>query len=439
MHSADVSAREQFAFSEEQVRQILTELVQKDGISGAVLLATCNRTELYLSVQERRSSAEDDAVSQPAIDISPAELLRQYAHAPKKPFTGRVLTEIDAVQHIMEVACGLHSQILHEEQIVTQVGHAVELARACRSTDGVLDTLFRTAVSAGKEAQTQVSVQNVPLSVSYSAVQQLEQHAGTLDGKTCLVIGNGSMGRLAASLLVQHGCRVFMTLRSYHHGETVIPFGVQPVPYEQRFLQMEAAEIVISATRSPHHTITKKQLEALSRKPVWILDLAMPRDVEADSGRCYALESGRPAQQHGSGRNGVGGSAANRGTVYRHLSDVAELSGRGALYAAAERADNTANPAQYGSRTLCRTASAGGDRAAGDGTNGGYAHGQHEIGNYTGTGAAKLCENQRQRKILNPWEEKFVSAAVPAGLPWYRANWSWQRSGRSCRKQTWNW
>ena len=144
MHSADVSAREQFAFSEEQVKQILTELVQKDGISGAVLLATCNRTELYLSVQERRSSAEDDAVSQPAMDISPAELLRQYAHAPEKPFTGRVLTEIDAVQHIMEVACGLHSQILHEEQIVTQVGHAVELARACRSTDGVLDTLFRT-------------------------------------------------------------------------------------------------------------------------------------------------------------------------------------------------------------------------------------------------------------------------------------------------------
>lgn len=284
MYSADVSTREQFAFSEEQVRQILTELVQKDGISGAVLLATCNRTELYLSVQERRSSAEDDAVSQPAMDISPAELLRQYAHAPEKPFTGQVLTEIDAVQHIMEVACGLHSQILHEEQIVTQVGHAVELARACRSTDGVLDTLFRTAVSAGKEAQTQVSVQNVPLSVSYSAVQQLEQHAGTLDGKTCLVIGNGSMGRLAASLLVQHGCRVFMTLRSYHHGETVIPFGVQPVPYEQRFLQMEAAEIVISATRSPHHTITKKQLEALSRKPVWILDLAMPRDVEADCG-----------------------------------------------------------------------------------------------------------------------------------------------------------
>lgn len=179
MHSADVSAREQFAFSEEQVRQILTELVQKDGISGAVLLATCNRTELYLSVQERRSSAEDDAVSQPAMDISPAELLRQYAHAPEKPFTGRVLTEIDAVQHIMEVACGLHSQILHEEQIVTQVGHAVELARACRSTDGVLDTLFRTAVSAGKRHRHKCPCRMYRfrfLTVRYSSWNSMPEH-----------------------------------------------------------------------------------------------------------------------------------------------------------------------------------------------------------------------------------------------------------------------
>ena len=145
------------------------------------MLATCNRTELYLSVQERRSSAEDDAVSQPAIDISPAELLRQYAHAPKKPFTGRVSTEIDAVQHIMEVACGLHSQILHEEQIVTQVGHAVELARACRSTDGVLDTLFRTAVSAGKagaDAECLYAERTAfrPLIVRYSSWNSMPEH-----------------------------------------------------------------------------------------------------------------------------------------------------------------------------------------------------------------------------------------------------------------------
>lgn len=285
VHSADVSERERFAFSEEQVRRILQELVQKDGISGAVLLATCNRTELYLSVQSDRERTENNAAErQLAEQISPAQLLQYYAGSSAEPPHILVRTELDAAQHLMEVACGLHSQILHEEQIVTQVGRAVELARECHTTDSVLDTLFRTAVSAGKDAQNQVPVSQVPLSVSCGAVQQLEQCIGKLDGKSCLVIGNGSMGRLAASLLVQRGCRVFMTLRSYHHGETVIPFGVKPIPYEQRFAQMENSEIVISATRSPHYTIFSDQLKALSRKPRFLLDLAMPRDIEPTCG-----------------------------------------------------------------------------------------------------------------------------------------------------------
>lgn len=83
----------------------------------------------------------------------------------------------------MEVACGLHSQILHEEQIVTQVGQAIELARSCQTSDAMLDTLFRTAVSAGKYAQTNVQVSAVPLSISYTAVQMLEQGCGELAGK----------------------------------------------------------------------------------------------------------------------------------------------------------------------------------------------------------------------------------------------------------------
>ena len=178
VHSADVSERERFAFSEEQVRHILQELVQKDGISGAVLLATCNRTELYLSVQSDRERTENNAAErQPAEQISPAQLLQYYAGSSAEPPHILVRTELDAAQHLMEVACGLHSQILHEEQIVTQVGRAVELARECHTTDSVLDTLFRTAVSAGKDAQNQVSVSQVPLLWGSAA-------AGTVHRKT---------------------------------------------------------------------------------------------------------------------------------------------------------------------------------------------------------------------------------------------------------------
>lgn len=268
VHSAEIAVREALVFSAEQAKVFLTALVQEPGVSGAVLLATCNRTELYITAES---------------DISPAELLRAAKSKTAVPEL-LVLEEMAAAQHLMEVACGLHSQILHEEQIVTQIGGALEMARSCHTTDAVLDTLFRTAVSAGKEALTQVAVSAVPLSVSYRAVQRLEQALGDLREKRCLVIGNGNMGRLAASLLVQKGCQTAVTLRSYHHGETVVPFGTVPVSYEQRFSRMEQADIVISATRSPHYTIWKHQLEQVQHRPAMLVDLAMPRDIEASCG-----------------------------------------------------------------------------------------------------------------------------------------------------------
>ena len=250
VHSAEIAVREALAFSTEQAKAFLTALVQESGVSGAVLLATCNRTELYITAES---------------DISPAELLRAAKSETAVPEL-LLLEEMAAAQHLMEVACGLHSQILHEEQIVTQIGGALEMARSCHTTDAVLDTLFRTAVSAGKEALTQVAVSAVPLSVSYRAVHLRE--------KCCLVIGNGNMGRLAASLLVQKGCQTMVTLRSYHRGETVVPFGTVPVSYEQRFSRMEQADIVISATRSPHYTIWKHQLEQVQHRPAILVDLA---------------------------------------------------------------------------------------------------------------------------------------------------------------------
>lgn len=268
VHSAEIAVREALAFSTEQAKAFLTALVQESGVSGAVLLATCNRTELYITAES---------------DISPAELLRAAKSETAVPEL-LLLEEMAAAQHLMEVACGLHSQILHEEQIVTQIGGALEMARSCHTTNAVLDTLFRTAVSAGKEALTQVAVSAVPLSVSCRAVQRLEQMLGDLREKRCLVIGNGNMGRLAASLLVQKGCQTMVTLRSYHRGETVVPFGTVPVSYEQRFSRMEQADIVISATRSPHYTIWKHQLEQVQHRPAMLVDLAMPRDIEASCG-----------------------------------------------------------------------------------------------------------------------------------------------------------
>lgn len=267
-----VEQREAFAFSVTQIKQILADIMRIDNVHGAVLLATCNRTELYLSIEEPEETRAD-------------AVLKQYALFPIEDVSLYVQEESQAVQHIMEVACGIHSKILHEEQIVTQVGHAAQFARCIvHSTDALLDTLFRIAVSAGKYALTNVVVSHVPLSVSYSAVALLEKECGSLSGKKSVVVGNGKMGRLAAELLVQKGCEVYVTLRTYHHGETIVPFGTKPIPYEERFSKIDGADIVFSATKSPHYTITESQICQLTQKPKWILDLAMPRDVESSCG-----------------------------------------------------------------------------------------------------------------------------------------------------------
>lgn len=268
VQTAKAAQREPFAFSHAQAERMLQALSEMPGISGAVLLATCNRTELYLSME-------------PACKVRPDQQLLTYAGQPNAEKDGLVVREeAAAALHLMEVACGLHSQILHEEQIVTQVGQAIDLARSCHSTDALLDTLFRTAVSAGKDSLTHVTTSVVPSSAAKSAVMLLERVYGSLEKKTAVVIGNGNMGRLAAQFLIERGCAVYMTMRVHHRRETVIPFGALPVLYEERFSKIDGADFVISATRSPHYTITAQQLGQLEQKPKWILDLAMPRDVE---------------------------------------------------------------------------------------------------------------------------------------------------------------
>ena len=120
----------------------------------------------------------------------------------------------------------------------------------------------------------------MPASAAQAGVRRAERFFGTLAGKRAVVIGNGEMGRLAARALVEAGCAVTVTLRTYRHGETVVPQGCATVPYERRMERIEGADLVVSATTSPHFTLTAEQTAALSHPPRLLLDLAMPRDIE---------------------------------------------------------------------------------------------------------------------------------------------------------------
>jgi hypothetical protein len=171
-----------------------------------------------------------------------------------------------------------------EDQILTQVRRSMDLAQQANSADKELSTLFRIAVTVGKRAKTEVHLDRQAPSMATRCVELLRAHLGDLSGKRVLVIGNGQMGQLAATQVEEAGAQVFMTLRSYRHGESVVPARCHPVPYEERWNKVNQVDGVISATTSPHYTLTAQALADCTHLPAILIDLAVPRDIEPSCG-----------------------------------------------------------------------------------------------------------------------------------------------------------
>ncbi len=274
---APIDLRERLSFTKAQTGEMVRRIRAYPGILGCVLISTCNRTELYISCTG---------------EMEPGALLCRAADAAYEAYQEAFVTRFGekAVQHLMEVAAGLRSRIWGEDQIISQVKGAIAIARQEGTSNSELETLFRSAISAGKEVRTKVRLTALPTSAASMAVELLQKNLGDLRGKRAVVIGNGEMGRLSASLLQKTGCRVSVTLRTYTHGETVVPAGCGVVAYDERFSHMEGTDLLISATASPHYTVTFEQMKALPAPPAVLVDLAIPRDIQPEVGQLPGIQ-----------------------------------------------------------------------------------------------------------------------------------------------------
>ncbi len=264
----NISQREKLSFTFERIIQISQNICGIEGVWGCIILSTCNRTEIYLSMEDVGENISD-------------KFLLEYSKIQEFDGVFEKREGEEVVYYIMELACGIKSQIMGEEQIVSQINHALEISRENGCTDSALNTLFRIAVSAGKYALTNVKISNTPVSSAYAAVKFLSQKYENLKNKKCVIIGNGKMGQIAQKLLVKKGCMVFVTLRSYKHGNNDIVKGCIAIKYKERYNYIDGTDFVISATKSPHYTLTYDKFKDLIKKPDIVIDLAVPRDVEA--------------------------------------------------------------------------------------------------------------------------------------------------------------
>ena len=271
---APVDIRALFAFTKKSAGEAMEKIKSYKGIYGCVILSTCNRLEVWASVDEEEDVCLYDCVCQ--LKGISDDSYRNY-------FVER--KDEEAVEHLFYLTSGLKSQIIGEDQILTQVKDALNLARENFTVDGVLEVLFRMEVTAGKKIKTEVPFSHGNPSVIHQAIQFLGQKGYSMQDKTCMVIGNGEMGKVAAQALREAGADVTVTIRQYRSGIVSIPAGCKRINYGERMEYIPECDLVVSATASPNFTLRRELFEELELSGKLILiDLAVPRDIEPSIG-----------------------------------------------------------------------------------------------------------------------------------------------------------
>lgn len=267
---AKLSKRELFSFTRTALDNIYSNLIKYDYINGVVIISTCNRTEIYLSLY-------DEYLCDTTQDIDPFVLMCKAMGVSAEDIPHKIRRGEAAMGHLCALSCGMKSQIWGEDQIISQVKNSIIIARENKAIGSVLEVMFRTAVTAAKKVKTEVKLTTRERSVVVKSMDIIKEKPGI---KNVLVIGNGEIGRLMAETLVKEGYNATITLRQYTHGMNIVPQGVDIVEYNNRYNKMLASDGVISATLSPHHTVEFDEVNRLSKTPTLFIDLAVPRDID---------------------------------------------------------------------------------------------------------------------------------------------------------------
>jgi glutamyl-tRNA reductase len=275
--TAPLDLRERLSLTEGSAVGALGELTAAEGIHEAAAISTCNRTELYLVVSDT-VQAESTAlgVLTRQAEIRPTELLGHLYS----------LRSSEAARHLFQVTAGLDSMILGEAEIQGQVKRAYELAMVEGATGLILNRLFHGALSAGGRAREETGISEKGVSIPSVAVELARRTLGDLSDRRVLVVGAGETAELVAKALVTRGvATVFVANRHYDRAIGLAQrFGGDAVRFEELPEQLQSADIVVSATNSPHHIVERDGLEHVmaqrSERPLLAIDLAVPRDIE---------------------------------------------------------------------------------------------------------------------------------------------------------------
>lgn len=274
--SAPLPVREKVAFPPQALRDAMARLKGADGVAEALILSTCNRTDLIVQMSPDKAPGVLTSFLMRERPVSGEELERHcYLHV-----------EREAVRHVFRTAASLDSMVVGEAQILGQVKEAYALAGQSGCIGPVLDGLLRRAFSVAKRVRTETGIARHPVSIAYAAVGLARDIFGDLADRTVMILGAGKMARLAAEHLIGNGViSILVANRSYQHADDLARvLGGRSVPFDRMFQEMQKADIVITSTASTQPIICREDAQTVSRsrrgRPIFFIDIAVPRDVD---------------------------------------------------------------------------------------------------------------------------------------------------------------
>ncbi len=331
--TAPIELRERLDFSARGVDRALTALAGTGAQHEATIVSTCNRVELYVGCDEPETTRA-------AIE----QFLSQFHGIPGNELAPHIYSKTghDAVTHLFRVASGLDSLVMGEPQILGQVKDAFGVASQMGCTGPMLNKLFHSAFAAGKRVRTETALSEGAVSVSYAAVELARKIFGELKGRTVLVLGAGEMGKLTAVHMQAQGIgRLIITSRTAAHAAALAEsIGGSAMPWDALNSGMVEADILITATGASAPIISRsllsRTMKARRQRPLFIIDIAVPRDVEGHAGDLeqvflYNIDDLKAVVQENISRRGSEAAEAEKIVVQEAGKFIGWLNSRGAV------------------------------------------------------------------------------------------------------------
>ncbi len=268
---------ERFVISEDAIPKALANVHARRNVSEALVLSTCNRTEVYVYAEKFHGAYQDvrDFLAETA-RLAPEEF-NDYLY---------VYYEDEAIQHLFSVTCGLDSAIVGENEVVHQIKMAWELAREEDSCGPVVNSAFRRALEVGKKVRTETTISKNTLTISQACIEMVKQHLDNFENQEILVVGQGNRGRDRQTLSELQAEHVYCANRNFDRAEELADLvNGQSIPFEEIEKTLEKVDVLISSTAASSVVLNQSQLMEIMNirngRKLLIVDIAVPRDVDS--------------------------------------------------------------------------------------------------------------------------------------------------------------